>query len=129
MPIDNQENVSDDDGALVSDVMAYRSLVEALQYLNFTRPDIAYASSMCAFTCTPCGSPTSPLANGFFATSGVHSTTTFFVYLTLELVVYTDADCAGCPDMCRSSVVVSRSNDEAEYHVVANGMAEASWLR
>jgi hypothetical protein len=67
---------------------------------------------------------------------------------TSELVVYTDADWAGCPDTHRSTSsypvflgtnlvswaakqqpVVSRSSAEAEYRVVANSVAEASWLR
>jgi hypothetical protein len=62
-----------------------------------------------------------------------------------DLVVYTDADWAGCPDTRRSTsgyavflrdnlvswsvkrqTVVSRSSAEAEYRVVANGVAEAT---
>jgi hypothetical protein len=62
-----------------------------------------------------------------------------------DIVAYTDADWAGCPDTCRSTssyamflgdnlvswstkwqTLVSRSGVEAEYHAVANGVAEAT---
>jgi hypothetical protein len=65
-----------------------------------------------------------------------------------DLVVYTDADWACCLDTRRSTsgyamflgdylvswlakrqTVISRSSTEAEYCAVANGVAEATWLR
>ncbi|WVZ64410.1 hypothetical protein U9M48_013923 [Paspalum notatum var. saurae] len=40
--VDSQAMLSEDAGTLVADPTAYRSLVGALQYLTFTRPDITY---------------------------------------------------------------------------------------
>jgi hypothetical protein len=63
-------------------------------------------------------------------------------------MIYTDVDWAGCPNTRRSTSgyvvflrtnliswslkrqnVISRSSAEVEYRAVANGMAEACWLR
>jgi hypothetical protein len=67
--------------------------------------------------------------------------------VSFEVMVYIDADWAGCPDTRYSILgyamffsnnliswsskhqnVISHSRAEAEYWVVANGVAEACWL-
>jgi len=83
----------------------------------------------------------------------LHGTVDFSLLLhcrssSTELVVYTDADWAGCLDTRRSTSgyavflgsnlvswsskrqpVVSHSSAKAEYRAVANGVAKACWLR
>jgi hypothetical protein len=41
-PVDTQAKLSEDDGPPVVDATSYRSLTGVLQYLTFSRPDIAY---------------------------------------------------------------------------------------
>jgi hypothetical protein len=43
MLVDNQAKVSDDIDTPVSNMTTYRSLTGTIQYLTFTRTDIAYA--------------------------------------------------------------------------------------
>jgi hypothetical protein len=53
----------------VADTTSYRSLTGALQYLTFSRPDIAYVvQQVCLHMHTHHGSPTSPPSSGFCAT-------------------------------------------------------------
>ena len=42
-PVDTHAKLSASDGDLLTNATHYRSLVGALQYLTFTRPDISYA--------------------------------------------------------------------------------------
>jgi hypothetical protein len=90
----------------VADPTLYRSLVGALQYLTFTRPDITYVVQQ---VCLDMHDPREPHLSvvkrilrylqgtpdlGLFIDRASSPTT---------LTVYTDADWAGCPDTRRST--------------------------
>lgn len=128
----------------------FRSLAGALQYLTFTRPDISYAVQQ---ICLHMHDPREPhLAALKRILCYVHGTLHLSLLLRpsaqTELLVYSDADWAGCPDTHRSTSgfavflgdsliswsskrqnTVSRSSAEAEYRAVANAVAEVTWLR
>lgn len=53
-PVETTSKLSASAGQLITDPTLYRSLVGALQYLTFTRPDIAYAvQQICLFMHAP----------------------------------------------------------------------------
>ncbi|GKC73512.1 ribonuclease H-like domain-containing protein [Tanacetum coccineum] len=104
-------------GVPIQDPTLYRSLAGGLQYLTFTRPDLSYAIQQ------------------------LHASA------TTSLVGYIDADWEGCPSTRRSTSgyciflgdnllswpakhqhIISRSSAKAEYHSVANVIAETAWL-
>ena len=148
-PVDVHSKLSAD-GPPVADSTQYHSLAGALQYLTFTRPDIAFAvQQVCLYMHDPREPHLAALKRILRYLRG-----TLSLGLTMrrssptELIVYTDADWAGCPDTRRSTSgyavflgdnlvswsskrqhTVSRSSAEAEYRAVANGVAEATWLR
>jgi len=148
-PVDTHAKVSATEGAPVTDPTHYRSLTGALQYLTFTRPDIAYAVQQ---VCLHMHDPREPhLSAVKRILRYLQGTLSHGLHLQpstpSELVVYTDADWAGCPDTRRSTSgyavflganlvswsskrqnTVSRSSAEAEYRAVANGVAETCWL-
>jgi hypothetical protein len=147
-PVDTQGKVSAG-GHLVVDSTGYRSTVGALQYLIFTRPDIAYAIQQ---VCLHMHDPREPHLTAMKRIMWYLCGTLDFGLLlrlssTTELGVYTDVDWAGCPNTRRSTSgyvvflgdslvswsskrqpVVSCSSAEAEYQVVANDVAKAAWL-
>jgi len=149
-PVDTNPKVVAANGAPVSDPTDFRSLAGALQYLTFTRPDISYAVQQ---VCLHMHDPREPhLASLKRILRYVRGTLHLGLLLrpssSTDLQVYTDADWAGCPDTRKSTSgyavflgdnlvswsskrqnTMSRSSAEAEYRAVANGVAEASWLR
>jgi hypothetical protein len=149
-PIDTSAKLSGTSGAPVSDPSQYRSLAGALQYLTFTHPYISYAVQQ---VCLHMHDPRKPhliaLKRILWYLQGTPDFGLHFHHsATTVLIVYTDADWAGCLDTRRSTsgfavflgnnlvswsskcqTTVSRSSVEAEYRAVANTVAEASWLR
>jgi hypothetical protein len=104
-PVDTQAKLSEDDGPPVADAMSYRSLTGALQYLTFSRPDIAYAvQQVCLHMHTPREPHLTVLKRILRYLRG---SLDYGLLLrpspTSELAVYTDADWAGCPDTRRST--------------------------
>lgn len=149
-PVDTSSKLAESTGAPVADPTMYRSLAGALQYLTFTRPDIAYAVQQ---VCLHMHDPREPHLNALkriiryikgTITHGLRLTPTNLSNIT----AYTDADWAGCSTTRRSTSgyciflgdnlvswsakrqpTVSRSSAEAEYRGVANAVAEATWIR
>jgi hypothetical protein len=97
-PIDTSAKVSSD-GPPVSDATHYRSLVGALQYLTFTRPDIAYAvQQVCLYMHDP-RKPHLALINGILRY--LQGTLDYGLQLHCssinDLIAYSDADWMCCP--------------------------------
>jgi hypothetical protein len=134
-PVDLQTKLADDSRPPVADASQFRSIAGALQYLTFTRPDIAYAMQQ---ICLHMHDPREPHLTAMKRILRyLRGTPDFGLLLrrsfSSDLVVYTDADWAGCPDTRRSTsgyavflrdnliswsgkrqTVVSRSNVKAE---------------
>nr|GEU31563.1 ribonuclease H-like domain-containing protein [Tanacetum cinerariifolium] len=137
------------DGDPVFDPTLYRSLVGALQYLTFTRPDISYAvQQVCLFMHDPREPYFLALKRILRYVSGTLSYgLQLYSSTTSTLVAYSNADWAACPTTRRSTsgycvflgnnllswsfkrqFTISRSSAEAEYRGVANAVAETCWL-
>jgi hypothetical protein len=149
-PVDLKVKLPADSGPPVQDPSQFQSIAEALQYLTFTRPDIAYVvQQVCLHMHDPRESHLTAMKRILRYLRG---TPDYGLLLrrscSTDLVVYTGADWAGCPDTRRSTsgyavflednlvswsakrqTIISRSSVEAEYHTVANGVAKATWLR
>jgi hypothetical protein len=149
-PVDLNPKLSAAVGDPVADPTDFRSLAGALQYLTFTRPDITYAVQQVFLHMHD------PREPHLIALKRILRYISGTLHMGLHvrpcaqdnLVVYSDADWAGCPDTRRSTsgyavflgdnlvswsskrqLTVSRSSAEAEYRAVANAVAEATWIR
>ncbi|GJX00050.1 ribonuclease H-like domain-containing protein [Tanacetum coccineum] len=110
-------------GDVVSDPTMYRSLAGSLQYLTFTIPDISYAVQQ---VCLHMHDPRKPHFSALkrilrYVCGTLDYGLQLFSSSTTDLVAYSYADWAGCP--------TTRHSTSAEYHGVANVVAETCWLR
>ncbi|WVZ63807.1 hypothetical protein U9M48_013412, partial [Paspalum notatum var. saurae] len=112
-PVDTSSKLSGAEGALVQDATDFRSLAGALQYLTFTRPDIAYAVQQ---VCLHMHAPREPHLAAL-------KRILWYIRGTLDLGLFLVSWSS------KRQATVSRSSAEAEYRAVANAVAEASWLR
>jgi histone deacetylase 1/2 len=151
-PVDTAEKLSSDAGSPLStsDASDYRSLVGALQYLMMTRPDLQYAVQQAWLHMHAPTTAHQGLIKRILRY--VRGTSALGLHLRCcnnsNLVAYSDADWARCLDTRCSTLgfcvfmgasllswsskrqtTVSRSSTEAEYHGVANAVAECTWLR
>jgi hypothetical protein len=104
-PVDLQAKLAGDSGPPVEDASQFRSIAGALQYLTFTRPDIAYAVQQ---ICRHIHEPREPhLMAMKRILCYLQGTPDYGLLLrrsrNSDLVIYTDVDWAGCPDTRRST--------------------------
>ncbi|XP_016649007.1 PREDICTED: uncharacterized mitochondrial protein AtMg00810-like [Prunus mume] len=138
-----------DDGKPYSHPEQYRSIVGALQYLTFTRPDIAFSvNQACQFMHNPMESHVVAVKRILRYLKGTLAFGIWFKPGLLHLHAYSDADWAGDPNDRRSvsgfivylgstpiswaskkQHTVSRSSTEAEYRALAIAAAELAWIR
>jgi hypothetical protein len=137
------------EGDPLPDPHGYRSLVGALHYLTFTRPDISFSvHQVCQYMSAP---TTVHLAAAKRILRYLQGTLNHGIAFTpgpLHLSAYTDADWAGDPDDRRSTSgylvyigsnpitwsakkkpTVSRSSTESEYRALAIASAKLCWIR
>jgi hypothetical protein len=148
-PVNLQAKLAGDSRPPVEDASQFWSIAGTLQYLTFTRPDIAYAvQQICLHMHDPQEPHLTVMKRILRYLQGTPDYDLLRRSSSSDLVIYTDVDRVGCPDTRRSTsgyavflrdnlvswltkrqIVVSRSSAEAEYRAIANGVAEATWLR
>lgn len=149
-PVDLNAKLKADEGERIPDPTQYRKLAGAVQYLTFTRPDIAYAiHQICLYMHDPRLPHFQALKRIIRYLQGTSGLGLQLLKGPInDLVAYSDADWAGCPDTRRSTSgycvflgsnlvswsskrppTVSRASAESEYKGIANAVAELTWIQ
>ncbi|KAM1661090.1 hypothetical protein EV2_004131 [Malus domestica] len=138
-----------DDGQPYNNPTMYRSIVGALQYLTFTRPDIAFSvHQVCQFMQAPMTSHFTAVKRILRYLKGTMHLGLTYSKGDLNLKSFSDADWAGDPNDRRSTTglvvflgtnpiswsskkqqTVSRSSTEAEYRALSSTAAELDWIQ
>uniref|UniRef100_A0A2N9EGA9 Reverse transcriptase Ty1/copia-type domain-containing protein n=1 Tax=Fagus sylvatica TaxID=28930 RepID=A0A2N9EGA9_FAGSY len=118
-PFVSPSKIASDLVELLSDPTPYRSLVGALQYLTFTRPDLSFAvNSLCQHMQSPTSAHMVAAKRVLRYVRGSLSHGLLFQPGPMHLIVFTDADWAGNPVDRRSTT-----------GSLAVGAAEVAWIR
>ncbi|CAN6676589.1 unnamed protein product [Malus baccata var. baccata] len=138
-----------DDGKPYNNPTLYKSLVGALQYLTFTRPDIAFAvHQVCQFMQRPMESHFISVKRILRYLKATQGCGIQYIRGSLDLTAYSDADWVGDSNDRRSTTgivaflgsnpiswmsnkqnTVSRSSTEAEYRALSTTAAELDWIK
>ncbi|KAM1225391.1 hypothetical protein ACFX2G_045116 [Malus domestica] len=138
-----------DDGQPYNNPTMYKSIVGALQYLTFTRPDIAFSvHQVCQFMQAPMNSHFTAVKRILRYLKGTMHLGLTYSKGDLNLKSFSDADWAGDPNDRRSTTglvvflgtnpiswsskkqqTVSRSSTEAEYRALSSTAAELDWIQ
>jgi hypothetical protein len=103
-PVDLKAKLAADSEPPVRDPSQFRSITGVLQYLTFTRPDIAYAmQQVCLHMHDPQESHLTAMKRILRYLRGTPDYGLLRCSRSTDLVVYTDADWAGCPGTRRST--------------------------
>uniref|UniRef100_A0A2N9IIJ0 Reverse transcriptase Ty1/copia-type domain-containing protein n=1 Tax=Fagus sylvatica TaxID=28930 RepID=A0A2N9IIJ0_FAGSY len=112
------------DGTKLHDPHAYRSLVGALHYLTFTRPDLSFAvHQVCQYMASPTSVHLMAAKRILRYLKGdpddKRSTSGLLVYLGPNPITWS----------AKKQLTVSRSSTESEYRALALASAELCWFR
>ena len=137
------------DGSILPDPSEYKSMVGALQYLTFTRLDLAFSvHQLYQFMNTPASSHLEAAKRVLRYVRGTLHFGIHFALGPLTFSTFSDADWAGDPTDGKSTTsmvifldsspiswsskkqsTVSQSSTKAEYRALASTTAELAWLR